>query len=162
MSTGGNQFVPVHAPLGCSSTGLKYIRPVPPTFVTEYEEKFQWPPAWAYNRNNVTLRDNWLPRSPTNPPPTVSPTPSQWKILQEVADKLLEKGYEKKLMEALKSPLADRRLSLALEYVTCRLQDDIAAADVKLGENGSSSGPSEEVLDLCKKFMAAVKAIKSM
>jgi len=48
VSTGGRHYVPVSAPLGRGLQHIKEIKPVPPTYVTEYEAAFTWPPNWAY------------------------------------------------------------------------------------------------------------------
>ena len=33
----------IHTPLGHGTSTDHYIQPIPPTYVTEYEEAYQWP-----------------------------------------------------------------------------------------------------------------------
>ena len=40
----------LHCPLGHTASHDHYIQPVPPIYVTEYEEKFTWPNA-NYNKS---------------------------------------------------------------------------------------------------------------
>lgn len=85
-----------------------------------------------------------------------------WQSLLSSVTRLLELNYEKDLMNALKEPITNRRVNLVLEYVNSRFVDTIAAVELHRAENGEYPDvPSKDVLDLCKQFTSAVRAIKA-
>ena len=74
-------------PLGRSTTQDKYIQPVPPTYVTEYEANFTWPKPFPKPRVDVSPDSNKLVRKP-------------WEELEQAVEELaeLEVSYDFSVM----------------------------------------------------------------
>ena len=60
FSSSGGSTASAKSPLGRSSFSDHYIKPVPPTYVTEYEEAFVWPPENAYSHDYVAVSPRTL------------------------------------------------------------------------------------------------------
>ena len=74
-------------PLGRSTTQDKYIQPVPPTYVTEYEANFTWPKPFPKPRIDISPDSSKLVRKP-------------WEELEQAVEELaeLEVSYDFSVM----------------------------------------------------------------
>ena len=71
-----------------------YIRPVPPTFVTEYEERFRWPRVKGYAPDPDSLttqkKSNQQQQQQRQQQPPTDGASSAWEMLKNSIEQLLK------------------------------------------------------------------------
>lgn len=170
---GGSQFISVSAPVGRTVSHAGLIRPVGPTYVTEYKAAYTCPPASSfdidesYNEYNETVfptiekcaGGSIFKQSSFC---SVIVPESKWMQLRDVTDKLKLAGFEIELMESVLKTVLAAKLDYALENAHTKLMNAVLAAAKYEKENGSyPEEMNEETVKLCVEFAAAVTAIKS-
>ena len=170
----------------CVTTHRHFIPPVPPTYVTEYEANFRWPPSYAYDqfRNYIgrpTFTSGNIASDGTLTPiyTKLSPRGNNWKQLNDVVTKLCELGYERNMLAKVKEAIEARRFDSILEYAYSHFQDALRSNEPQLQVEPSWDGQrasgkesvatsadipnmSPEVASLCKKFVEVMDAIKAV
>ena len=76
-----------------------------------------------------------------------------WNHLQKIVSQLLERGYERNLLNALLTQVTDRRFDASLEFAYNHFKD-VTNTDTDI--------VPEEIAKLCKEFLSEIDAIKNM
>lgn len=163
-----------HAPLGHSISPTHYIRPVPPTYVTEYEAAYTTPPTDAYvlaspshtpssKRKGVEVTKLAAERvsKPTNDESVETDwgnadhaCGSQWMDMYFILEELFNLGYEKSLIGPILPLIRQRKVldsSIEFLYQHVLLNQDYEV----LGEK------QRKMLELLKSFTSCVEEIKN-
>jgi hypothetical protein len=158
-------------PLGRPRQHIRYIRPAPPTYVTEYEDKFEWYPPEFYA---LQLRK----REPISIPfaTDADGEGNQWDELLSTVHRLINKNYEENLMKLVLHQVEARSLDAGVEFMYRHCQDLLRSteAETSADEGGytadgaNGAGPARacvchlpaDIRILCKEFVDAVDALK--
>lgn len=157
----------------CVLAHRHFILPIPPTYVTEYEDSYRWPPSYAYDQFR-----NYIGRPTEKFSADGSITSCQlslWEQLNDVAAQLSERGCEQHLLQSVKEVINSRRLDSILEYAYRHFQETLKVGDPQLFAEPSSDpykvtvacttkigNLSPDVIFLCKKFVELIDAIKAV
>lgn len=166
----------------CVTTHRHFIPPVPPTYVTEYEANFRWPPSNAYTQvRNYIGRQLFAPGTVTvdgSFAPSyiqLSPRGTLWSQLGAVVNKLFDVGYERSMLSTVRNAISARRFDSVLEYAYAHFQDALRTDQPQmLAEPSDRTDGKEsvatsadiacltpETFSLCRKFVEIMDAIKA-
>jgi hypothetical protein len=184
ISTGDTHYISPHTPLGMSATHSRYIRPVPPTYVTEYEANYKWYPPEFYGAT-PRGREIQPPQQVQNghgegPAPIQQRTARKWENLLSSVNRLIEKKYEENLLSLVKQQVQNKQLDAGLEFAYRHCQDVLRSTEATETADGADGAATttngvhngharacvshlpSEIRDLCKSFVAAVDALKQI
>ncbi len=182
VSTGGSHYVSPHSPLGMSVDNTRYIPPVPPTYVTDYQANYKWYPPECYGasprRHSPISSGRYLSghNGRTEEPPRVSPrVDEKWNHVLSSVNKLLDQKYEENLLKLVRDQVQARKLDAGLEFAYKHCQDVLSSTDDHAAANGAPAATNgrhdghpracvsqlpEDIRNLCKDFVKAVDELK--
>lgn len=180
VSTGGRTFISPSTPLGMCAHSTRYIPPVPPTYVSDYQANYRLYPPEYYGgtsrrpRTKTTeasgTRQNGNTMSDGRPRTESALFEDKWDDLLSSVNKLINKSFEENTLKSVREKVQARKLDAELEFAYRHCQDLLRST-----ANGQSAGHGElashphacvshlpeDIRNLCKEFVQKVDALKS-
>ena len=139
VQTGGVHYISPHTPLGMSASHSHYIKPVPPMYVTVYEESYPWYPIEFYG--GKTLPKSRMKEKHTRPR-------CRWECVLDTINTLIEYKYEENLMKSAKEQVENRKFDGGLEFAYQHCKEVLRSRNQPLsGTTNASEGQKHALSD---------------
>ena len=139
-------------PLGHATSHDRYIQPVPPMYVTEYEASYTWPEVWEQKKAVAALA---AAQEEVRAKAAAEAKEEPWKVLERAVEKLATHNAAD---EAVHGHRLDETIEKVYRTYKAKLAaKSTAAAEEKKKDDAEGAEPSEEAMRL---FCEGVEAVK--